>query len=232
VADGGAVVAAAGQGRRLGAGKNKLFLPLQDKPLLAHTLEALAKSPLIGAMVVAVGSGEEEACRQLVATYDLKKVAAIVVGGATRQESVARALHRLGREYSFVAVHDGARPFVFPALVAAVVAAARTWGAAVPGVPVKDTVKVLDGQGRVGQTLVRDRLVAIQTPQVFARQLLEEAYARAAQEGFVGTDDASLVERLGHPVQVVPGDYRNLKVTTREDLELARVYLAAGSILA
>ncbi|MBC7345965.1 MAG: 2-C-methyl-D-erythritol 4-phosphate cytidylyltransferase [Clostridia bacterium] len=225
MADIGALVAAAGRGRRLGAGGNKLFLLLEGKPILVYTLEALASSPLIDAIVVAVGPGEEEACRRLIAAYALDKVTAVVVGGETRQESVARALRRLDRRYAWVAVHDGARPFVSSALVAAVVAAARAGGAAVPGVPLRDTVKSLKEEGLVRQTLAREGLVAVQTPQVFARWLLEEAHLRAAKEGFLGTDDASLVERLGHPVRVVPGSYLNLKITTREDLALARGYL-------
>lgn len=227
--DVGAVVAAAGQGRRLGAGKNKVLLPLGNKPVLVYALRVLEESPAIGEIVVAVGPGEEDECRRLLNEHGFTKIRAVVAGGATRQESVRRALSHLGPECSLVAVHDGARPFASPALVAAVIAAARLWGAAVPGVAPRDTIKVLDSQGqRVHATLPRGDLVAVQTPQVFARHLLEEAHARAAREGFTGTDDASLVERLGYPVRVVPGDYYNLKITTKEDLEVAEMYLAAG----
>lgn len=224
-------MAAAGRGRRLGAGRNKVFLPLRGRPILVYALRALEESPHIGEIVVAVGPGEEDECRRLVADHGFEKIRAVVAGGATRQESVRRALSYLGPEIKLVAVHDGARPFASCALVAAVIAAARTWGAAVPGVPPRDTVKILEGQKQqVYKTLPREHLVAVQTPQVFARHLLEEAYARAEQEGFTGTDDACLVERLGHPVRVVPGDYRNLKITTREDLEVAETYLAAGIV--
>jgi 2-C-methyl-D-erythritol 4-phosphate cytidylyltransferase len=229
--DVGAVVAAAGRGSRLGAGRNKVFLTLRGKPILLWAVGALAESSLIGEIVVAVAPGEEEECRRLLEEYRLSKVEAVVAGGPTRQESVRKALGCLSKEFALVAVHDGARPFVSEGLLAALVACAARRGAAIPGVPVKDTVKLLgEGESKVWQTLPRERLVAAQTPQVFRRELLEAAHQKAAQEGFTGTDDAALVERLGHPVWVVEGDYRNLKITTREDLQLAEFYCSMGMV--
>ncbi|MGB9887662.1 MAG: 2-C-methyl-D-erythritol 4-phosphate cytidylyltransferase [Moorellales bacterium] len=226
-----AVVVAAGRGERLGAGRNKAFVDLGGHPLLAYCLAGLEASPEIAAVVVAVGSGEEDACRRLLRPYRLSKVVEVVAGGATRQESVARALRAVDPRYRWVAVHDGARPFVSPELVRELADAARARGAAVPGLALRDTVKRLEGAAdRVAETLPRERLVAVQTPQVFSRSLLEEAHRQAEAKGLIATDDAALVESLGHPVWVVPGDYRNLKITTPEDLELAEFYLSRGRV--
>jgi len=231
VPDVAAVVVAAGRGERLGAGGNKAFVRLAGHPLLAYTLAGLEAIPEVRYVAVAVGPGEEELCRELIRAYLFKKVAVVVTGGASRQESVARALRAVDSRYSMVAVHDGARPFPSPALLRALTEAAEPQGAAVPAVPPRDTIKRVNRQeDRVIETLPREELVAVQTPQVFSRSLLEVAHARAAAEGFLGTDDAVLVERLGHPVRLVPGDYHNLKITTPEDLALAEFYLARGLV--
>lgn len=225
MADLGVLVPAAGKGRRLGADINKLYLPLRGRVLLSYTLVALESCPSVGSIVVAVGKGEEDQCRRLVAELEISKVSAVVLGGATRQQSVGLALEALDDRYELVAVHDGARPFFSTGLMDRVAEAARLWGAAVPAVAVKDTIKLVDNQGKVERTLSRERLVAVQTPQVFRRDLLREAYASAIREGFEATDDASLVEWFGHRVAVVPGEPENLKITTPEDLIFAEIYL-------
>ena len=156
------------------------------------------------------------------------RVAGIVPGGAERQESVFQGL-RAAPPAELVAVHDGARPLISSSLIARCVEAAREHGAAAPALPVVDTLKRLDAEGRMRETVDRRSLVAIQTPQVFRRELLLEAHEAAARDRFTGTDDASLVERLGHPVFPVPSDLRNLKITTPEDLSLAEALLAGNS---
>lgn len=220
-----AIVAAAGSGRRMGAGISKVFLPLAGRPLLLHTLEALAASPCLDGVVVVVRGEDVPFCRGLLRGAGLDKVEAVVAGGAERQESVARGLEALGEGVDVVAVHDGARPLCPPALVEATVAAARRTGAALAALPVKDTIKVVDADGRVVSTPDRRGLFAAQTPQAFRLEVLREAFAAASARGWRATDEAALVEALGRPVAVVPGEEANLKVTTPLDLALAEAIL-------
>lgn len=222
-----AIVAAAGSGRRMGAGISKVFLPLAGRPLLLHTLETLAASPCLEGVVVVVRGEDVPLCRRLVQGAGLGKVEAVVAGGAERQDSVARGLLALGEGADVVAVHDGARPLCSPALVEATVAAARRTGAALAAVPVKDTIKVVDADGRVVSTPDRRGLFAAQTPQAFRLEVLREAFAAASARGWRATDEAALVEALGRPVAVVPGEEANLKVTTPMDLALAEEILRA-----
>ncbi|HXF52316.1 MAG TPA: 2-C-methyl-D-erythritol 4-phosphate cytidylyltransferase [Dehalococcoidia bacterium] len=212
--DVGAVIVAAGRSQRMG-GVDKLFAPLAGRPLLAHTLQALHDTPCIDRVVVAANERNIEAIGQLVRASGFARVAAVVPGGARRQDSVRAGLEALAG-VELVAVHDGARPLVTPDLVARVVEAARAAGAAVCAIPVRDTVKEVD-QAEVVRTLDRGRLWLAQTPQAFRFDLLLEAHRAFDGEA---TDDAAMVEALGHPVRVVEGDPHNVKVTTPEDLRL------------
>lgn len=214
-----ALVPAAGSGSRLGSALPKPLVPLAGRPILAHTLDRLTASSLIEGVVLVAAAGQVEAVRRVVPAG--VPLLAVTEGGAERQDSVRAGLAALPAWAEIVLVHDAARPLVTPDLIEAVARAAAESGAATAGVRPKDTVR--DGAGR---TLDRGRLWLVQTPQGFRRDLLAEAHARAAAEGYAGTDDAVLVERLGHPVTVVPGSYRNLKVTTREDLLVAEALLA------
>ncbi len=217
-----ALVPAAGSGSRLGLALPKAFVPLAGRPILAHTLARLEAVPLVEAIVVVVAEAEVEACvRRVVRPAGLARVTAVVPGGAERQDSVRAGLAALPSWADVVLVHDAARPLVPPEVIEAVAHAAFASGAATAAVRPKDTVRD-DG----GRTLDRGRLWLVQTPQGFRRDLLAEAHARAAADRYAGTDDASLVERLGHPVAVVPGSYRNVKITTREDLVVAEALLA------
>lgn len=216
-----ALIPAAGQSRRMAAGINKQYLTLDNKPVLYYSLAALLACGIKTAVVV-VAPGEEGLCRrEVLQPYGLDSKVQLVAGGARRQDSVYNGLLALPPETGFVVVHDGARPLVSPREVAAVIAAARDFGAAAVGVPVKNTIKVVDDRGFVLETPPREHLRAVQTPQVFSYKLLLEAHQSAIAGGYAGTDDASLVERLGRPVKVVPGSYRNIKVTTPEDLNIA-----------
>lgn len=215
-----AVVPAAGQGERMGAKKQDLRLG--GRSLLHLTLGVFEATPAVTGVVVAVPPEDVAAWRRRLAR--LSKVRAVVAGGAVRQESVAQGLAALPEEAALVVVHDGVRPFVTPPLIEAVIAEARASGAATAGLPLTETVKRgLDGW--VKETVEREGLFTIQTPQAFRVGLLVEAHARARAEGFSGTDDAVLVERLGHPVRLVPGLPTNLKITRPEELELARALL-------
>ena len=220
-----AVLAAAGQGRRMGGGSNKAFLPLLSRPMLLRSAQALSASKKIDAMLIVAAPEEEAEVRRILSQDDTLKPWQVVAGGSERQYSIANALKALPGGTDYVAVHDAARPLVLPESVDAVVEAAQRQRAAGLAVPVKDTIKESDAAGCVVATPPRERLWAIQTPQVFEAALLRQAYAQAAAEGFLGTDDASLVERLGVPVHLVQGQYSNLKVTTPEDLVVAEAIL-------
>jgi len=223
-----AVIPAAGAGVRMGRTVPKPFLPLGGIPLLARTLLRLARSQVIHAYVLVVPPGTEETCAQsVVAAYRIPGVARIVPGGPLRQASVWAGLQALPSGTDLVLVHDAARPCVPVSVVRATVEAAARDGAAVAAMPATETVKEAGADGRVLRTLPRETLWIAQTPQAFARALLLEAHAAAAADGFVGTDDAALVERLGRPVTLVPGSAENIKVTHPADLEVVARLLAA-----
>lgn len=216
-----AIVPAAGAGLRMGTEVPKQFLALGGKPLLVVTLERLSASPLVETVVVAVPPGwVDKVEAELVRPFGLAKVGAVVEGGAERQDSVRAGLEALPAEVEVVVVHDGVRPFLTPGMVAAVVEAASKAGAAVTAVAVTDTLKRAS-RGEVMETIEREGLVSVQTPQAFRKDLLAEALGKARLDGFVATDEAALVERLGLPVGVVAGSATNIKVTTAEDLALA-----------
>lgn len=223
-----AVVVAAGQSSRMGGGPKKQYRLLAGRPVLVHTLETFEGSSLVGGVVLVVAAGEEAWCRaHIVRRYGCTKVMAVVPGGATRQESVWRGLQVLP-PCELVLVHDGVRPFVTPEQIAELAAAAREWGAATLAVPPKDTVKLASTDGNATSTLPRERLWLVQTPQVFRRELLCAAHRLAREQGFQGTDDTSLVEFAGHPVRLVHGSYRNIKITTPEDFAYAEALLGGG----
>jgi 2-C-methyl-D-erythritol 4-phosphate cytidylyltransferase/2-C-methyl-D-erythritol 2,4-cyclodiphosphate synthase len=220
-----AIVVAAGRGRRLGGPGNKVFLPIAGRPLLWWTLRAFQRCDPVGEIVLVVGENDVAAASQLVEAAAFDKVRGICPGGAERGDSVRAGLARVSETAGVVAIHDGARPLVTQALIAACVAAADRLGAVIPAVPVVDTLKRVGPDETIAATVDRAELRAAQTPQTFRRSLLVEAYARAQADGFAGTDDAGLVERLGHPVHLVPGEPDNLKVTLPEDLERAEALL-------
>jgi 2-C-methyl-D-erythritol 4-phosphate cytidylyltransferase len=217
----GAVIVAAGQGSRMRTAVSKQYLPLAGKPILVHTLLKFQAHPDIGVITVVVPPGDERQVREMADQFGCGKVRHIVAGGSERQHSVARGLATLRGEADLVLVHDAVRPFVTDAMITAACAAAATDGAAVLAVPVKDTIKVARADGTVESTPDRRSLWAVQTPQAFRLSLLLDAYEQAERDGFIGTDDAMLVERLGHPVRIVHGDYANIKITTPEDLDWA-----------
>jgi len=218
----GAVIVAAGRGSRMNAGENKVFLPLAGRPMLAWTLEAFERCAVVETVVIAAAENEIGKAEALVRAHGFAKVRKVVPGGAERQDSVLAGLTAL--ETEGVLVHDAARPLITPELIVACARAAEEHGAAVPAVPVKDTVKVTEN-GMVVSTPERSRLVAVQTPQAFRRLELLEAHLAARQEGAQVTDDAMLLERLGKKVACVPGHDTNLKITTPEDLLVAELFI-------
>ncbi|MCZ6636018.1 MAG: 2-C-methyl-D-erythritol 4-phosphate cytidylyltransferase [bacterium] len=216
-----AIILAAGSGRRMGTEVPKQFLDLLGKPVLAHTLQAFEEADCIDAVVLVTASGQVDVCReQFGPDAGFGKVVRVVAGGIERQDSVAEGLAAIGADAGVVAIHDGARPLVRPKEIEAVVEAARKTGAAVLGTQVTDTVKVVNG-AQLKKTLDRSRLWAVQTPQAFRVEVIRRAHEAAKADGFLGTDDTALVERLGETVSVVPGRRDNVKVTTPEDLAAA-----------
>lgn len=220
----GAVVVAAGAGRRMQCAENKVFLRIGGTPVLLHSLRVFVAHPAVAHIVVVARAGEEERVRTLAQDLLPAKPLAVVTGGAERQDSVYAGLRAL-EGCDVVLVHDAARPFVRPQHVDRLLAAVEETGAACLGVPVKDTVKRVDADGTIAATPPRLSLWLAQTPQAFWRTLLLEAHEAARADGVAATDDAALVERLGHPVRMVMGDYDNLKITTPEDVVVAEALL-------
>jgi 2-C-methyl-D-erythritol 4-phosphate cytidylyltransferase len=219
-----AIVAAAGAGRRMKADRPKQFLELEGTPILILTLRKLDACPLIGWIVVASPPESVDEVSRMAAEAGLSRPVTAIAGGERRQDSVAIALASLPTDIDLVLVHDGVRPFVSLRDLQAVIEAAEQNGAAVLAVPVSDTVKEVE-RDRVKSTLPREHLVLAQTPQVFRTEILRRAFDEAARDGYYGTDDSSLVERSGHPVLLVHGSDKNIKITRPADLSLARFLL-------
>jgi 2-C-methyl-D-erythritol 4-phosphate cytidylyltransferase len=218
-ADVAVVVPAGGTGARLGSRTPKQFLPLGREPILAVTLRHFRRHPRVGAIIVAAPAAHVARTRRVLGRGGA--LLTVVVGGPTRQESVWAGVQAVPASAAVILVHDGVRPFVTRALIDTLVATAERDGAAICGLPVTETVKRVR-DGRVEATLDRDGLWSVQTPQAFRAAILREAHDKARRDGFVGTDDAMLVERLGHPVRMVPGLDDNVKITTAADLRRAR----------
>jgi len=216
----GAVIAAAGQGQRMD-GVDKIFAELGGRPLLAMVLDTFQECLFVDEIVLVLGEENLERGRGLVGSSRWSKVTTICQGGKRRQDSVKNGLQRL-RDCGWVVIHDGARPLVAPDLIERGLAEARASGAAVAAVPVKDTIKRVSQDGFVCETPERDTLWAIQTPQVFLFDLIFQAHEEITEDV---SDDATMVERLGHMVRIYRGSYENIKVTTPEDLALAEVIL-------
>jgi 2-C-methyl-D-erythritol 4-phosphate cytidylyltransferase len=221
-----AILVAAGRGDRMGAGRPKAFLALAGEPLLLRSARAFESAHSVGFIVAVVPeAGIEDARRILV---PIRKLSAVVAGGERRQDSVLAGLKQVPDDFSgVVLVHDAARPLVEPALVDAVAAAASEAGAALPVVPVVDTLKRVS-EGRVMGTVDRSELQAAQTPQGFRIEVLVRAYEQAFRERLTVTDEAMAVERLGEPVLAVPGSPLNRKITTPEDMAWAEGILAGS----
>lgn len=223
-----ALVAAAGRGERAGAADHKAFLPLGGKPLAAWSLEALRQCPEISEIVLVVAPEDVERARRGLIRVGGAQSERVVAGGEARQASVRAGLAEVSPDCDLVLVHDAARPFLRPDLVRRCMEAAATHEAVVAALPATDTVKEVGPDGSVSATLDRSRLWLVQTPQVFRYRLLLNAHESGAR-GSAGTDDAALVERLGHQVHVVPGDPENTKITWPEDMHRAERRLVGSA---
>jgi 2-C-methyl-D-erythritol 4-phosphate cytidylyltransferase len=221
-----ALIPAAGRGRRMGSEKPKAILPLGGIPLLTHTLQKFEACSQVDEILALVPAGEVPLLAdEIFCRAGLKKVSRILAGGPERQDSVYLGLKAIEGKADLVIIHDGARPFASPELIERALSETRRYKAVVVGLPASDTIKEVSAQSRVLRTLQRSRLWVIQTPQSFEYGLITEAHEKAREDGFYGTDDASLVERLKIPVRIIEGSRFNLKISTPEDLILGEALL-------
>ncbi|WP_350300867.1 2-C-methyl-D-erythritol 4-phosphate cytidylyltransferase [Peribacillus frigoritolerans] len=216
------VIPAAGQGKRMKAGKNKLFIELSGIPIIVYTLRVFEEDPDCRGVILSINPAEKDYFNQLIAAYGLKKVKKLVMGGKERQQSVYNGLQHA--EEDIILVHDGARPFINLGQISELTTSASLHGGAVIAVPVKDTIKKAANK-EVVETVERSSLWAVQTPQAFRLSILKNAYEQAEAEAFLGTDDASLLERINEQVVIIEGNYDNIKITTQEDLYFAEAIL-------
>ena len=219
------IIPAAGQGKRMGAGKNKLLLELNNIPVLIHSLKVFEEDELCDGIILAIHPQDEAEFNFLLKKHEVNKVLGLVPGGKERQDSIYNALKAvIVKADGIILVHDAARPFILKEHIRRLLDTAQETGAAIIGVPAKDTMKTVRDDV-VMATVERSSLWAVQTPQAFRFSLLYRAYEQAEKDGFIGTDDSSLVERISHPVTMVEGDYDNIKLTTQEDLFFAQAIL-------
>ena len=220
-----AVVPAGGTGTRMGGTVPKQFLELNGKPILYYTLKTLQDCGIISELILVVPEKEyDNACTDWLGKPEI--VTKVVVGGEKRQDSVYNGFCELSPQTEIVLVHDGVRPFLSHQMIQESVDAAREYGAAITAIPVNDTIKKVDDSGLVSQTVDREGLWRVQTPQVFRYELLEEAFKKANSEKFYGTDEGTLIEHLGKPVKVVEGSEQNIKITRPEDLRLSEIFIS------
>jgi len=217
------VIPAAGVGKRMGVGKNKLLIDVKEVPIIVYTINVFENDDWCKGIVLVINENDRSEMEWLIKRYQFKKIQAITTGGLERQYSVFEGLKCMNWD-SIVLIHDGARPFVKVKHIHQLVNAVSIYGAAIIAVPVTDTIKKVNDHV-VLETVDRTNLWAVQTPQGFQFSLIKEAHERAIQENFVGTDDASLVERMGKDVFIVKGDFDNIKITTVEDLYFAQTIL-------
>lgn len=215
------LIAAAGMGKRMRLSQNKQYLPIHGKPMIRHTIEVFDTIDAIDKMILLIRSGEEEMMRDILDAMELRHEVSIVLGGDERQDSIWEGLRCLKDFDGIILTHDGARPFVTAREISAVIDGARSSGACCLMTPMKDTVKVSEDGDWARFTPDRSKLYAIQTPQGFHKEVLIHAYKQAYEEGYYGTDDCSLVEKTGKKVRLIRGSYKNIKITTPEDLIFA-----------
>jgi 2-C-methyl-D-erythritol 4-phosphate cytidylyltransferase len=222
-----AIIAAGGQGKRMDRGLSKQFLHIKGRPILYYTLSTFESLDLFCEIVVVVGKADFSYADNILNRYKFKK-AGLVQGGKERQDSVYNGLSALSHKTDIVVIHDGVRPFVTKDIIKRSISAAKKHKAAGAAVPVKDTIKVVNNCRIIKHTPERKTLWAMQTPQTFVYDLILDAYETAFKDGFYGTDDAILVERLGLQVKIIEGAYENFKITTPEDIVIAENFVAMG----
>lgn len=220
-----AIVPSAGKGARFKSKIHKPYIKLLGKPILAHTLIKLSKNKHIKEIILAVAKEKIVYAREkIIDRYSIKKVK-LVAGGRERRDSVYNALKAVSRDIDYILIHDGIRPLITDELIESLLKAASKCGGSIAGVPVKPTLKIVSKNGSIENTPPREVYWEAQTPQVFKRALIEKAYKQAIEKNIQATDDSMLVERMGIKPKIVFGSYSNIKITTIEDLELAKIFL-------
>ncbi len=220
------LITAAGKGKRMDSTVKKPYLVLVDKPILSHTIERFEHNSTVDDIFLIVHKSDFEVCQNnVIEPYRYKKIRGLIPGGETRQESVFNGLSALTDDIDYVIIHDGVRPFISDEIITKCLEAAAEWGASVAAVPVKETIKFANEDHFIVQTPNRKLLWRVQTPQVFRKRLIETAHKSALQEGKGAPDDATLVEKLGSPIKLVMGNYKNIKLTTPEDLRFAETII-------
>lgn len=219
------VIVSAGRGSRMKADINKQFLKIKDKEVIAHTIDKFYNNENIGEIIIVVREDEKEFFKSnIIDKYGYKNIK-IAFGGPERQDSVYNGLKVLDKNCEIVLIHDGARPFVTDEIIEKSIKCAQKYNCAIVGVPVKDTIKIVNENNDVCDTPNRNTLWSIQTPQVFDYSLIMNAHEKAKADEYYGTDDSMLMEYLGYDVKVVEGSYNNIKITTPEDLKIAEEIL-------
>jgi 2-C-methyl-D-erythritol 4-phosphate cytidylyltransferase len=222
-----AIILAGGAGKRMGAPTNKQFLLLDNKPIIVHTLQIFEECRAIDGVHLVVNQKDLPTIQEeILETYRFNKVLKIVIGGRLRQDSVRNGLESIENPCDIVVIHDGARPFVTPAYIEKGIYLMEMFDAIIPALPVKDTVKVVSKEGFVVKTLERDSLWQVQTPQTFKYNLILKAYREGMAKKLFGYDDATFIESLGKKVKVIESSPYNMKITTPEDLVIARGMLS------
>ncbi|MFA5389381.1 MAG: 2-C-methyl-D-erythritol 4-phosphate cytidylyltransferase [Candidatus Omnitrophota bacterium] len=224
-----AIVPGAGKGVRLKSRVQKPYIELAGRPILAHTLVRLSKNKNIKEIILAVDRKKTGYAGIIIKRYGIKNVK-IVAGGKERRDSVYNALKAVSPDMDYVLIHDAVRPFITDTLLGALLKAASRHGAAIAAVPVKPTLKIIDKNGFIKATPSREMYWEAQTPQVFKKGLIEKAYESAVRKNISATDDSMLVEKIGVRPKIVMGQYVNIKITTKEDLELARIFIDKGRL--
>ncbi|NLU11195.1 MAG: 2-C-methyl-D-erythritol 4-phosphate cytidylyltransferase [Tepidanaerobacter acetatoxydans] len=222
------VIAAGGHGKRMNSSVSKQFLTIKGHPILYYTLNKFEKMNIISSIVLVTGVDDMDYTREeIIRKYGFKKVK-LVEGGKERQDSVYNGLREIPPQTDIVVIHDGVRPFVPIKLIEKSITAAMKYKAVGVAVPVKDTIKIVGDGNIIKSTPDRKTLWSIQTPQTFKYDIILAAYEKAISEGFYGTDDTVLVERMGLPVKIIEGAYENIKITTPEDIIFAEAFVALG----
>ncbi len=212
-----AIIAAGGTGSRMGLNFNKLFLMIDEKPVLAHTLDVFEKCQKIDEIVIVANESDIKTVKEVVEDFGYSKVETIATGGKTRQESVYKGLLCVSEDTQVVAIHDAARPLINPNVIIQCIDAAYELGASAAGISAKDTLKRVNEKNIITETVDRENVVQIQTPQCFRKDIIIEAHEKAISDGFSTTDDCAVVEKYGTKVKVIPGNSLNIKLTTPDD---------------
>lgn len=219
-----AIIVCGGKGKRMGTDLPKQFLKLNNKPIIAHTIEKFQNCNIIDEIVVVINKDYQKYFKEIISKYNFNKISNIVFGGKERFNSVYNGLISIKNENSIVVIHDGVRPFIKLKYIENIIEETKKNKACILGIGAKDTIKICENN-TVLKTIQRENLFIIQTPQAFNYKLIKKAYEKALEEGFFGTDDSVLIENMGEKVKVIAGDYENIKITTPEDLKIGEALL-------